>query len=98
MRALCKKRYTSGFLVEDDNTISNNVSLRGNYIWTNTANYKITAGKHNIDLLGGIEQIKYKEEWFNASRQGLVSEDLNFGYLSSGSKNQMNAGGGRINA
>lgn len=93
-----QKSYTSGFLVEDDNTISNNVSLRGNYIWTNTANYKITAGKHNIDLLGGIEQIKYKEEWFNASRQGLVSEDLNFGYLSSGSKNQMNAGGGRINA
>jgi len=91
-----QKSYVSGFLVEDDNTISNNTSIGGNYIWSNTANYKFSKGKHNLELLAGTEQIKYKREWFSASRQGLVSEDLNFGYLSSGSKNQLNSGGGSL--
>ncbi|NVO19939.1 MAG: TonB-dependent receptor [Bacteroidetes bacterium] len=91
-----QKSYVSGFLVQDDNTISNNTSIGGNYIWSNTANYKLTAGKHTLEFLAGTEMIKYKNEWFSASRQGLVSENLNFGYLSSGSKNQLNAGGGSI--
>lgn len=91
-----QKSYVSGFLVEDDNTISNNVNLGGNYIWSNTADYKINKGKHNLEFLAGTEMIKYKREWFSASRQGLVSENLNFGYLSSGSKNQLNSGGGSI--
>lgn len=91
-----QKSYVSGFLVEDDNTISNNVNIGGNYIWSNTADYKLAKGKHNLELLGGTELIKYKKEWFSASRQGLVAENLNFGYLSSASKNQLNSGGGSI--
>lgn len=91
-----QKSYVSGFLVEDDNTISNNTNIGGNYIWSNTAIYKFSKGKHNLELLAGSEHIKYKREWFSASRQGLVSEDLNFGYLSSGSKNQLNSGGGSV--
>ncbi|MBK7214025.1 MAG: TonB-dependent receptor [Bacteroidales bacterium] len=91
-----QKSYVSGFLVEDDNTISNHVNVGGNYIWSNTANYKITKGKHNVDLLAGTEMINTKREWFSASRQGLVTENLNFGYLNSGSKNQLNSGGGSI--
>ncbi|MHC1777114.1 MAG: SusC/RagA family TonB-linked outer membrane protein [Lentimicrobium sp.] len=91
-----QKSYVSGFLVEDDNTVSNNTSLKGNYIWTNTADYKLTAGKNNFEFLVGTENLKFKEEWYSASRQGFVSEDLNFGYLSAGSENQLNAGGGSI--
>ena len=91
-----QKSYVSGFLVEDDNTLTNNMNLSGNYIWSNTATYKINKKKHSADFLLGTEQIKYKSEWYSASRQGYVSEDLNFAYLSSGAKNQLNAGGGSI--
>ena len=91
-----QKSYVSGFLVEDDNTISNSTNIKGNYVWSNTLTYKLSQGRHNADFLLGTEHIKYKEDWFNASRQGLVSENLDFGYLSTGSKNQLNAGGGRI--
>ncbi len=91
-----QKSYVSGFLVEDDNTLTNNMNLYGNYIWSNTATYKINKKKHSADFLLGTEQIKYKSEWYSASRQGYVSEDLNFTYLSSGAKNQLNAGGGSM--
>jgi len=91
-----QKSYVSGFLVEDDNTLTNNMNLYGNYIWSNTATYKINKKKHSADFLLGTEQIKYKSEWYSASRQGYVSEDLDFTYLSSGAKNQLNAGGGSM--
>jgi TonB-linked SusC/RagA family outer membrane protein len=91
-----QKSYVSGFLVEDDNTLYNNTNLYGNYVWSNTATYKLSKKKHAADFLLGTEQIKYKSEWFSASRQGYVSEDLNYAYLSSGSTNQLNSGGGSI--
>jgi len=91
-----QKKYVSGFLVENNNTLTNNMNYYGNYVWSNTATYKFNIKKHSADFLLGTEQIKYKSEWYSASRQGYVSEDLNFAYLSSGAKNQLNAGGGSL--
>ncbi len=89
-----RKRYVSGFLSEPDNLVNNNMSVGGNWIWTNTATYNLNMDKHTFKVLGGTEQIRYAQEWFNASREQYISEDPNYAYLSAGAENQLNSGGG----
>jgi TonB-linked SusC/RagA family outer membrane protein len=93
-----QKSYKSGFLVEPDAVLKNNMSLGGNWIWTNTANWNVTLGKNKINTLIGSEYIKYRSEWFDGSREGYVSEDYNFTYLGSGSTTQLNNGSGSQSA
>ncbi|WP_258105693.1 TonB-dependent receptor [Marinoscillum sp. MHG1-6] len=93
LRAI-RKKYVSGFLSEPDNQVSSQSSLGGNWIWSNTATYDLELEKHRLNFLAGAEQIRYASEWYNASREGFISEDPNYAYLSSGSANQLNAGGG----
>lgn len=88
------KSYVSGFLNEPDNKVSNNVNLKGNWVWTNTATYNLKAGKNNATFLAGTEQIKFVENWFDASREGLIVENMDYAYLNSGTKNQLNSGSG----
>ncbi len=87
-----QKSYVSGFLTEPDNTVYNNSSYRSNWVWSNTAVYNLELNKHRADFLAGIEHIRNKDEWYNASRQGLALEDMNYAYLNSGTKNQLNSG------
>ncbi len=89
-----QKRYTSGFLTEPNNRLSSNANVGGNWIWSNTANYHLESGNHELNFLFGTEAIKYKQEFFGATRQDFLIEDLNFTYLSSGSSDQTNYGGG----
>ena len=89
-----QKRYVSGFLSEPDNKVTNQNSLYGNWIWSNTGSYALEGKKHRLDLLLGTEQIKYTQEFFFASRENFISEDPDYTYLSTGTANQMNGGGG----
>lgn len=88
------KKYKSGFLTEPDNRLQNHVNLRGNWIWSNTATYTLSKGPHNATLLGGMEQIKYSEEWFSASREDYLVETLDYAFLSTGAAQQLNSGSG----
>jgi TonB-linked SusC/RagA family outer membrane protein len=89
-----QKKYVSGFLSEPDNKLTTSSNIRGNLIWTNTLTYGLNLDKHKFDFLGGTEQISYNEEWFNASREGYISENLDYAYLGTGSSTQLNSGGG----
>lgn len=88
------KKYVSGFLKEDKNSVFNSVNLHGNWIWSNTATFSKEIKNHSIDALIGAEQIKYTEEWFNALSEGLVSEDMDYAYLGTASQNPVNNGNG----
>ena len=90
-----QKRYVSGFLNEPDNRVTNNTNLSGNWIWTNTATYDYTTPRHRFNFLLGQEQIKFSQEFFNASREGFISESTDYAYLSAGAANQLNSGGGQ---
>mgnify|MGYP001234672014 CR=1 FL=1 len=90
------KKYTSGFLSDPDNKLSTNTDLKGNWIWTNTANYKVENENHALDVLLGTEQIKYKQESFFGSRENYINEDLNYAYLGSGENEMLNGGGGTV--
>ena len=70
-------------------------SYSNNLVWSNTAQYSGSFGKHNVDLLGGEESVKYYEEGFSASRVNFPFDDPNFRYLNAGDGgNQTNSGSG----
>lgn len=80
---------------QSQSTLTTSNSYNYNLVWSNTAEYNRSFNKHNIDLLGGMEAVKYYEEGFNASRIGFPFDDLNFQYLNAGNGgNQTNSGTG----
>lgn len=89
-----QKKYNSGFLIEPNNRVNSNANEGGSWIWSNTANYQLEKGKHDFNFLLGTEAIKYSQEYFGATRQGYLVEDLNYAHLSAGSSDQTNYGGG----
>lgn len=64
-----------------------------NWVFTNTLNYNKAFGKHNFNLLAGMESMRNRNEYFAASRDGFASDDPNFRYLDAGdSGTQKNEG------
>ncbi|HZW70817.1 MAG TPA: SusC/RagA family TonB-linked outer membrane protein, partial [Hanamia sp.] len=62
--------------------------------FTNTLDYKLTKGKHDIDVLGGMEANQYVTENMDASRQTIAFQNYDYAYLSQGSGNMTMSGGG----
>lgn len=85
-------KYVSGFMSENTNRVDNNANYGGNWIWSNTANYKFDLGKHNFDLLAGQEAIKYSYEEFSAGRNNYAIETPDYMYLDVGT-GDMRVGG-----
>ena len=54
-------------------TLSNNNET--NWTWSNTAQYVTQIGKHNIDVLGGMEFSKQSVIDFSAYSEGYALED-----------------------
>ena len=52
-----------------------------NWVWTNTANYNLTIGKHSASFLLGMESKKNTSENLKGYGMGLTSEDKNYRYL-----------------
>jgi TonB-linked SusC/RagA family outer membrane protein len=97
-KRLLRKSYTSGFLSDPTNQVSNFQDYQGNTVWQNTLNYDTQTGKHQISLLVGQESIRYISQEFSASRRGLALENINYAYLNAGSNNINNGGSGSANS
>ncbi len=63
------------------------------WTWTNTANYNLAVGKHQLNVLAGVEAIKYKYENLSAFRNQYAFEDDNYMNIDSGEGTQTNGGG-----
>ena len=85
-------KYVSGFMSENTNRVDNNANYGGNWIWSNTVNYKFDIGKQNFDLLAGQELIKYSYEEFSAGRNDFAIETPEYMYLNVGT-GDMRVGG-----
>ncbi|MFD1769187.1 SusC/RagA family TonB-linked outer membrane protein [Sphingobacterium suaedae] len=85
-------KYVSGFMSENTNRVDNNANYGGNWILSNTANYKFDLGKHNFDMLAGQELIKYSYEEFSAGRNDFAVETPEYMYLNVGT-GDMRVGG-----
>ncbi len=91
-------KYVSGFLVSDINRVTTSQWHNLAWNWTNTLNYKLEKGKHNLDAVIGTEAIKAQYESFYGSRQGFVIQDPNYMFLDAGTESILNGGGGAGNS
>lgn len=85
------KEFVSGSISGNDK-LTNINNHYGSLIWTNTATYKLSSGKHNAQFLLGSESISTKAENFSASREDFSSQDYNYTYLDNGT-GEMQANG-----
>lgn len=88
-----QKSYQSGFLSDETARLDTHANYGGNWILSNTLNYKESFGKHAIDILVGQEMLKYQFEDMSAGRDGFVLESPDYMYLSAGEVNFRNSGG-----
>jgi len=61
---------------------------------TNTLNYKLTSGNHNLEVMGGMEANKYMTENVTATRQGVQFQNYDYAYVSTATGNMSMTGGG----
>ncbi|WP_207434789.1 SusC/RagA family TonB-linked outer membrane protein [Sabulibacter ruber] len=62
--------------------------------WTNTLTYGLELGKHKLDILGGIETVRYQFEDLNGYRRDIELEDYDYAYLNAATGTQEVQGGG----
>ncbi len=90
--------YVSGFLVSDINRVTTSQSHNISWTWSNTLNYILKKGKHDLNLVLGTEAYKYEDEWFYAIKEGFELEDPDYMYLNAGTESAQNGGGGAGNS
>lgn len=61
---------------------------------TNTLDYKLDKGKHNLDFLAGMETSKYATETMDANRQTIQFQNYDYAYLSTATGNMAMSGSG----
>ena len=66
----------------------------GTLDFTNTLNYKLNTGKHNLDVLVGMEANKFARDSMDANRQTLAFQNYDYAYLSTATGNMSMSGGG----
>jgi TonB-linked SusC/RagA family outer membrane protein len=99
--------YTDGyhrniqFTFEEGGGKFNPISSVDQWYWrettldlTNTIDYKLSRGKHNLDVLAGMEANKYVTETMDASRQDIAFQNYDYAYLSTATGNMSMSGGG----
>ena len=87
-----QKSYQSGFLSDEKARLDNEANYGGNWILSNTLNYKLDIDKHAIDILAGQEMMKYSFKNISAGRDGYVLETPDYMYLDAGEENFRNSG------
>ena len=71
-------------------TLSNNNET--NWTWSNTAQYVTQIGKHNIDVLGGMEFSKQSVVDFSAYSEGYALEDKDYMWPNAATGTMRNSG------
>ena len=66
--------YTSGMLHNDLNSVTLGESYATKWTWSNTANYVKSIGRHDIDVLVGMEMYKEETIDFSAYKDGFLVE------------------------
>lgn len=62
--------------------------------WTNTLNYNLNSGNHQLDFLAGMEALRYYAESLSGNRQDILLENYDYSYLNSATGTQTINGSG----
>lgn len=75
------------------NSMSRAYGVGDTWTWTNTANYNLQVKKHNLNVLAGVEAIKYTFQDLGATRDEFAFEDDDYMVINAGEGTQTNFGG-----
>lgn len=74
-------------------SLTNSYNYNFNWVFTNTLNLNKQFGDHKFNLLLGMEALKNRYEYFDATRKGFPYDEENFRYLNAGdTSSQTNSG------
>jgi TonB-linked SusC/RagA family outer membrane protein len=90
--------YVAGFLSDNRTIAAASSDYEFTETWQNQLTYNLNFGKSKLNFLLGEENIKDKDQNFNASAQGLTLSNINYAYLSAGTSNFGVAGAGSSDA
>ncbi|WP_431217468.1 SusC/RagA family TonB-linked outer membrane protein [Puia sp. P3] len=79
------------------NTLAQSNTNDFTYNWTNTGNYHLVTGKHDLTLLAGTEIIYNNTRLMSASNSGYPDQSSTFQYLSNGTSLTPAIGGNQSN-
>lgn len=91
-KRIMAKTYESGFMSDKTARLDTHANYGGNWVLSNTLQYKFDYKKSNFDILIGQEMMKYRLEDMSAGRDGFLLETEDYMYLSVGDGNLRNAG------
>jgi TonB-linked SusC/RagA family outer membrane protein len=90
--------YVAGFLSDDRTIAAASSDYELTETWQNQLTYDLSLGKSKFNFLLGEENVKDKNQNFNASAQGLTLSNIDYAYLSAGTTNYAVAGAGSSDA
>ncbi|WP_134089962.1 TonB-dependent receptor [Olivibacter sp. XZL3] len=90
--------YQSGFLNSDVTQVNTNFDYSGSLTWQNILTYDLNSNEHRVNFLLGSETVNNQYQGFNASAQGLAIADMNYAYLTQGTRNILARGDGNSDA
>lgn len=87
-----QRSYVSGYLQNDQNSVTIDQSVSDKWTWTNTAEYNINFGKNTINLLAGTEM--YKDVFDNTAlrRNDFIIETPDYMYPDAGTGESFTSG------
>jgi TonB-linked SusC/RagA family outer membrane protein len=80
-RFLSRKWIEAGSAPGVVNSVSVNSNYTTSWVWTNTLNYSLSTGNHNLDFLTGMELYHYNYEYLNGNRENILLENYDFAYI-----------------
>jgi len=91
-----QERFNEGTQQRVNNELFNEYRWGLSWTWSNTVEYTDTfAENHNVNVLGGVEAIESRSEFFNSlGREFFLDEDQDYRYLDAAAEIANSAGGG----
>jgi TonB-linked SusC/RagA family outer membrane protein len=87
-----QRSYVSGYLRNDQTSVTIDQSVSDKWTWTNTAQYNFSAGKHNVNILAGTEL--YKDIFDNTTlrRNDFILQTPDYMYPDAGTGESFTGG------
>ncbi|SHH72797.1 SusC/RagA family TonB-linked outer membrane protein [Wenyingzhuangia marina] len=79
-----QRSYVSGYLKNDQNSVSIEQSNNLKWTWTNTVQYDLKLNNHNINLLAGTEMFKEDARNTTLRKEDFITEDPDYMYPDAG--------------
>ena len=86
------QQYSAGFISRTVNSLAINQGNELDLTWSNTLNYKLSAGQSNVDFLLGTEAIERTYNTQGDYKQGFAIQNDNYFYLNAGTGITTNSG------